>query len=129
VTSVRCVVARCDRLSKPGGSLSGGQQERLSIACVIAAQFDVVLMDEHCPALDPLSASGWRSDWRVTGGLPTVIMAHNMQQASWISDRAEFSNLPATDKLGRGVEFDVTERIFSNPMVRAIEDYISGWCG
>jgi phosphate transport system ATP-binding protein len=54
-------------------------------------------------------------------------MTHHMQQASWISDRAGFSNLPATDKLGRGVEFDATERIFSNPMGRAIEDYISGW--
>jgi ABC-type enterochelin transport system ATPase subunit len=57
VTYEMCV-ARGDRLSKPGGSLSGGQQERLSIACAIAAQFDVVLMDEHCPALDSLSASG-----------------------------------------------------------------------
>jgi ABC-type phosphate transport system ATPase subunit len=52
-------------------------------------------------------------------------MAHNMQQGSWISDRAGFSNLPATDKLGRGVEFDATESI---SMGRSIEDYISGWC-
>ena len=119
-----------DRLDKPGGGLSGGQQQRLCIARAIAVQPDVLLMDEPCSALDPISTlaiedliAELKQDFTI------VIVTHNMQQAARVSDQTAFFNLEATGKPGKLVEVDDTEKIFSNPAQRATEDYISGRFG
>ncbi|MCF6387581.1 phosphate ABC transporter ATP-binding protein PstB [Mycobacterium sp. MBM] len=119
-----------DRLDKPGGGLSGGQQQRLCIARAIAVQPDVLLMDEPCSALDPISTlaiedliSELKQDYTI------VIVTHNMQQAARVSDQTAFFNLEATGKPGKLIEIDETEKIFSNPTQKATEDYISGRFG
>jgi phosphate transport system ATP-binding protein len=119
-----------DRLGRPGGSLSGGQQQRLCIARAIAVQPEVLLMDEPCSALDPISTLAieeligeLKKDYTI------VIVTHNMQQAARVSDQTGFFNLPAAGQPGRLVELDNTEKIFSNPMEKATEDYISGRFG
>jgi len=119
-----------DRLKKPGAGLSGGQQQRLCIARAIAVKPQVLLMDEPCSALDPISTlaiedlvSELKADYTI------VIVTHNMQQASRVSDRTAFFNLAATGKPGRLVEIDTTQKIFSNPKEQATEDYISGRFG
>ncbi|KDE99179.1 phosphate ABC transporter ATP-binding protein [Mycolicibacterium aromaticivorans JS19b1 = JCM 16368] len=119
-----------DRLDKPGGGLSGGQQQRLCIARAIAVQPDVLLMDEPCSALDPISTlaiedliAELKQDFTI------VIVTHNMQQAARVSDQTAFFNLEATGKPGRLVEIGDTERMFSNPGQKATEDYISGRFG
>jgi phosphate transport system ATP-binding protein len=119
-----------DRLSKPGGGLSGGQQQRLCIARAIAVQPDVLLMDEPCSALDPISTlavedlmSELKKQYTI------VIVTHNMQQAARVSDQTGFFNLRATGEPGRLVEIDDTEKMFSTPKERATEDYISGRFG
>ena len=119
-----------DRLGKPGGSLSGGQQQRLCIARAIAVQPDVLLMDEPCSALDPISTLAIEDlIGKLKQDYTIVIVTHNMQQAARVSDRTGFFNLPAADKPGRLVELDDTEKIFSNPTEKATEDYISGRFG
>jgi phosphate transport system ATP-binding protein len=119
-----------DRLGKPGGSLSGGQQQRLCIARAIAVQPDVLLMDEPCSALDPISTLAIEDlIGKLKQDYTIVIVTHNMQQAARVSDRTGFFNLPAADKPGRLVELDDTEKIFSNPAEKATEDYISGRFG
>lgn len=119
-----------DRLNKPGSGLSGGQQQRLCIARAIAVEPDVLLMDEPCSALDPISTLAIED---LIGELKErftiVIVTHNMQQAARVSDRTAFFNLSAVGKPGRLIEIDETERIFSNPSVQATEDYISGRFG
>ncbi|MGB3259192.1 MAG: phosphate ABC transporter ATP-binding protein PstB [Ornithinimicrobium sp.] len=119
-----------DRLDKPGAGLSGGQQQRLCIARAIAVQPEVILMDEPCSALDPISTlaiedliSELKEDYTV------VIVTHNMQQAARVSDRTGFFNLEATGKPGKLVEMDETTKIFNNPSNKATEDYISGRFG
>ena len=119
-----------DRLDKPGGGLSGGQQQRLCIARAIAVQPDVLLMDEPCSALDPISTlaiedliNELKNDYTI------VIVTHNMQQAARVSDQTGFFNLRATGEPGRLVEIDDTEKMFSTPKERATEDYISGRFG
>jgi phosphate transport system ATP-binding protein len=119
-----------DRLSKPGAGLSGGQQQRLCIARAIAVQPQVLLMDEPCSALDPISTlaiedliNELKNDFTI------VIVTHNMQQAARVSDRTAFFNLRATGEPGRLVELDDTTRIFNNPTEQATEDYISGRFG
>ena len=119
-----------DRLSKPGAGLSGGQQQRLCIARAIAVQPQVLLMDEPCSALDPISTlaiedliNELKSEFTI------VIVTHNMQQAARVSDRTAFFNLKATGEPGRLVEIDDTTRIFNNPSEQATEDYISGRFG
>ena len=119
-----------DRLNKPGGGLSGGQQQRLCIARAIAVQPDVLLMDEPCSALDPISTmaieeliSELKQDYTI------VIVTHNMQQAARVSDYTAFFNLEAAGRPGQLVEIDDTEKIFSNPTEKATEDYISGRFG
>jgi phosphate transport system ATP-binding protein len=119
-----------DRLNKPGGGLSGGQQQRLCIARAIAVQPDVLLMDEPCSALDPISTLAiedligeLKKDYTI------VIVTHNMQQAARVSDQTAFFNLRATGEPGQLVEIDDTDKIFSNPAQRATEDYISGRFG
>jgi len=119
-----------DRLDKPGGSLSGGQQQRLCIARAIAVQPDVLLMDEPCSALDPISTLAIED---LIGELKReytiVIVTHNMQQAARVSDQTAFFNLAGVGQPGRLVEIDDTEKIFSNPGQQATEDYISGRFG
>jgi phosphate transport system ATP-binding protein len=119
-----------DRLNKPGGSLSGGQQQRLCIARAIAVQPQVLLMDEPCSALDPISTLAIED---LIGELKKeftiVIVTHNMQQAARVSDQTGFFNLAGVGQPGRLVEIDDTERIFSNPAEKATEDYISGRFG
>jgi phosphate transport system ATP-binding protein len=119
-----------DRLNKPGAGLSGGQQQRLCIARAIAVEPQVLLMDEPCSALDPISTlaiedliADLKSKYTV------VIVTHNMQQAARVSDRTAFFNLAATGEPGRLIEMDDTIKIFSNPTERATEDYISGRFG
>ena len=119
-----------DRLNKPGAGLSGGQQQRLCIARAIAVEPQVLLMDEPCSALDPISTLAIED---LIGQLKErytiVIVTHNMQQASRVSDRTAFFNLAATGKPGRLIEMDDTHKFFSNPGQRATADYISGRFG
>src|ERR1700704_5130863 len=119
-----------DRLDKPGGSLSGGQQQRLCIARATAVQPDVLLMDEPCSALDPISTLAIEDlITELRQNYTIVIVTHNMQQAARVSDQTAFFNLEATGKPGRLIEIDDTEKIFSNPNEKATEDYISGRFG
>ena len=119
-----------DRLDRPGGGLSGGQQQRLCIARAIAVLPNVLLMDEPCSALDPISTlaiedliAELKEDYTI------IIVTHNMQQAARVSDQTAFFNLEATGKPGRLVEINDTEKIFSKPDQKATEDYISGRFG
>lgn len=119
-----------DRLNKPGSGLSGGQQQRLCIARAIAVEPEVLLMDEPCSALDPISTLAVEDlISELKERFTIVIVTHNMQQAARVSDRTAFFNLAAVGKPGRLIEIDETERIFSNPSVQATEDYISGRFG
>ncbi|MEO3767264.1 phosphate ABC transporter ATP-binding protein PstB [Streptomyces sp. B8F3] len=119
-----------DRLGRPGSGLSGGQQQRLCIARAIAVEPQVLLMDEPCSALDPISTLAIED---LIGDLKTrftiVIVTHNMQQAARVSDRTAFFNLAAVGEPGRLIEIDDTDKIFSNPSVQATEDYVSGRFG
>ncbi len=119
-----------DRLHKPGSGLSGGQQQRLCIARAIAVQPDVLLMDEPCSALDPISTQAiedlindLKADYTI------VIVTHNMQQAARVSDTTGFFNLQGVGQPGQLVEIDDTTKIFSTPANQATEDYISGRFG
>jgi phosphate transport system ATP-binding protein len=119
-----------DRLEKPGSGLSGGQQQRLCIARAIAVQPDVLLMDEPCSALDPISTlaiedliNELKTDYTI------VIVTHNMQQAARVSDFTGFFNIEGTGKPGHLIEMDATKTIFSAPKVKATEDYVSGRFG
>jgi phosphate transport system ATP-binding protein len=119
-----------DKLNQSGNGLSGGQQQRLCIARGVAIKPEVLLLDEPCSALDPISTAKieeliaeLKSDYTV------VIVTHNMQQAARCSDRTGFFNIEGTGKPGQLVEFDDTQRIFNNPTEKATEDYISGRFG
>ncbi len=119
-----------DRLSKPGAGLSGGQQQRLCIARAIAVQPQVLLMDEPCSALDPISTLAIEDlIGKLKSTYTIVIVTHNMQQAARVSDRTGFFNLAAQGKPGRLIEMDDTQKIFNNPSEQATEDYISGRFG
>src|SRR5262249_47431154 len=119
-----------ERLEKPGSGLSGGQQQRLCIARAIAVQPDVLLMDEPCSALDPISTLAIEDlIQELKQNYTIVIVTHNMQQAARVSDRTGFFNLQATGKPGHLIEMDDTTKLFSNPSEKATEDYISGRFG
>lgn len=119
-----------DRLDKPGAGLSGGQQQRLCIARAIAVQPSVLLMDEPCSALDPISTLAIEDlIQELKEEYTVVIVTHNMQQAARVSDRTAFFNIAGTGEPGRLIEFDDTERIFSNPSNKQTEDYITGRFG
>ena len=119
-----------DRLDAPGGGLSGGQQQRLCIARAIAVSPSVLLMDEPCSALDPISTLAIEElIAELKQHYTIIIVTHNMQQAARVSDQTAFFNLEATGKPGRLVEINNTEKIFSKPDQKATEDYISGRFG
>ena len=119
-----------DRLKKPGAGLSGGQQQRLCIARAIAVNPQVLLMDEPCSALDPISTLTIEDlVTKLKDEYTIVIVTHNMQQASRVSDKTAFFNLAATGKPGKLIEMDDTQTIFNNPTEKATEDYISGRFG
>ena len=113
-----------DKLKASGLSLSGGQQQRLCIARTIASKPDVVLLDEPCSALDPISTSKieelideLKNDYTI------AIVTHNMQQAARVSDYTAFMYL------GELIEFDETGKIFTAPRDRRTQDYITGRFG
>jgi phosphate transport system ATP-binding protein len=119
-----------DRLAKPGAGLSGGQQQRLCIARAIAVEPQVLLMDEPCSSLDPISTLAIEDLIQTLKQKYTiVIVTHNMQQAARVSERTAFFNLAGVGKPGQLVEIDDTEKIFSNPTDQRTEDYISGRFG
>ena len=113
-----------DRLKESGLSLSGGQQQRLCIARAIAAEPEVLLMDEPCSALDPI-ATGKIEDLirELRGSYSVLIVTHNMQQASRTSDYTAFMFL------GRVIEYGPTQAIFTKPNVKDTEDYVTGRFG
>ncbi|HEX7059544.1 MAG TPA: phosphate ABC transporter ATP-binding protein PstB [Solirubrobacterales bacterium] len=123
-----------DRLDDSAFGLSGGQQQRLCIARCIAVEPDVILMDEPCSALDPIS-TGKIEDLMIAlkEEFSIVIVTHNMQQAARVSDRTAFLmvELDADEqsRWGRLVEYDETEKIFTNPSDSRTEDYVSGKVG
>jgi phosphate transport system ATP-binding protein len=123
-----------DRLDDNAFGMSGGQQQRLCIARAIAVAPDVILMDEPCSALDPIS-TGKIEDLMIElkKEFSIVIVTHNMQQAARVSDRTAFLmvELDATEqnRWGRLVEYDETEKIFTNPGDQRTEDYVSGKVG
>jgi phosphate transport system ATP-binding protein len=123
-----------DRLKTSATQLSGGQQQRLCIARAIAAQPDVILMDEPCSALDPVATlriedlmQELKADYTI------VIVTHNMQQAARVSDMTAFFtaevDADADRRAGLLVEFDRTEKIFTNPSEERTESYVSGRFG
>jgi phosphate transport system ATP-binding protein len=119
-----------DRLARPGSGLSGGQQQRLCIARAIAVEPEVLLMDEPCSALDPISTLAIEDLMtELKERFTIVIVTHNMQQAARVSETTGFFNLSGVGQPGRLVEFNPTQKIFSNPDEKATEDYISGRFG
>jgi phosphate transport system ATP-binding protein len=113
-----------DRLDQPGTSLSGGQQQRLCIARAIAVGPDVILMDEPCSALDPIATAKVEElIYELREQYSIVIVTHSMQQAARVSDRTAYFHL------GKLVEVGETKQIFTNPVHRLTEDYITGRFG
>ncbi|MDI3329901.1 MAG: phosphate ABC transporter ATP-binding protein PstB [Micrococcus sp.] len=119
-----------DRLDKPGSGLSGGQQQRLCIARSIAVEPDVILMDEPCSALDPISTLAIEDLINeLKDNYTVVIVTHNMQQAARVADKTAFFNIAGTGKPGKLIEYDETSVIFNNPSNKQTEDYVSGRFG
>src|SRR6476659_4405612 len=119
-----------DRLGKPGSGLSGGQQQRLCIARAIAVEPQVLLMDEPCSALDPISTSAIEDlIHSLKSEFTIVIVTHNMQQAARVSEDTAFFNLASAGKPGRLIEMNPTSKIFANPDMESTEAYISGRFG
>jgi len=118
-----------DKLAASGAALSGGQQQRLCIARALATDPDVLLMDEPCSALDPISTYRIEELIReLSHTLTVVIVTHNMQQASRVSDRTAFM-LAGEDEVGRLVEHGPTDRLFTTPRDERTEAYITGRFG
>jgi len=123
-----------DKLQESGFALSGGQQQRLCIARAIATEPEVILMDEPCSALDPISTLKVEETMHeLKRSYTIVIVTHNMQQAVRVADMTAFYNAEAVDggsgKVGYLVEFDRTEKIFNSPSQQATLDYVSGRFG
>jgi len=121
-----------DKLKESGLSLSGGQQQRLCIARGIAIQPEVILMDEPCSALDPISTLRIEElIAQLKEKYTIVIVTHNMHQASRVSDRTAFFNAEPIEggKQGYLVEYDNTQTIFQNPAEEATRQYVSGAFG
>ena len=124
-----------DKLNESGYSLSGGQQQRLCIARTIAVEPDVILMDEPCSALDPLSTLKIEETiHELKKNFTIIIVTHNMQQANRVSDYTAFFNTEKKDKdsggkIGFLVEFDKTKKMFNSPKQKSTQEYISGKFG
>jgi phosphate transport system ATP-binding protein len=118
------------RLNALGGALSGGQQQRLCIARSLAVAPDVLLMDEPCSALDPMSTRIIEETMReLVQQVTIVIVTHNMQQAARVSDQCAFFLVEAMEQPGRIVEAGPTAQMFSNPRDARTSDYIQGRFG
>jgi phosphate transport system ATP-binding protein len=123
-----------DRLKDNAFGMSGGQQQRLCIARCLAVQPDVILMDEPCSALDPISTSKIEDLMLdLKERLSIVIVTHNMQQAARVSDRTAFFTVDLDSKegerIGKLVEYAATEQIFTQPADKRTEDYVTGKVG
>jgi phosphate transport system ATP-binding protein len=123
-----------DKLQESGLALSGGQQQRLCIARAIATEPEVILMDEPCSALDPISTLKIEETMHeLKRKFTIVIVTHNMQQAVRVADMTAFFNAEAVEggsgKVGYLVEFNDTERIFNAPAQQATQDYVTGRFG
>ncbi len=119
-----------DRLAKPGAGLSGGQQQRLCIARAIAVEPQVLLMDEPCSALDPISTLAIEDlIQQLKDEYTIIIVTHNMQQAARVSDRTAFFTISGAGRPGRLIEVGDTAEMFSRPAEKATEDYITGRFG
>ncbi len=123
-----------DKLKESGYSLSGGQQQRLCIARTIAVRPEVILMDEPCSALDPISTLKIEETiHELKRKYTIIIVTHNMQQALRVSDMTAFFNAEASKdtfgKVGYLVEYNKTEKIFNSPKEKATQDYVSGKFG
>jgi phosphate transport system ATP-binding protein len=122
-----------DKLKKPAFALSGGQQQRLCIARCLAVEPEVILMDEPCSALDPIATArieDLMSDLKQSYTI--VIVTHNMQQAARVSDMTAFMTTDVdaeSRRVGRLVEYDATDKIFTNPSDSRTEGYITGRFG
>ena len=118
-----------DSLHKSALGLSGGQQQRLCIARALAVKPKVLLMDEPCSALDPISTLKVEELIKTLKSQLTIaIVTHNMQQASRVSDYTAFFNADES-RIGQLVEFDTTEKIFTDPMDLQTRDYVAGRFG
>ena len=123
-----------DKLQDSGLALSGGQQQRLCIARAIATEPDVILMDEPCSALDPISTLKIEETMHeLKRNYTIIIVTHNMQQAVRVADMTAFFNAEAVEggsgKVGYLVEYSETENIFNFPGQQATQDYVSGRFG
>jgi phosphate transport system ATP-binding protein len=123
-----------DKLKESGFALSGGQQQRLCIARAIATEPEVILMDEPCASLDPISTLKIEETMHeLKRSYTIVIVTHNMQQAVRVADMTAFYNAEAVEggsgKVGYLVEFAETERIFNAPRQQATQDYVTGRFG
>lgn len=119
-----------DKLEQPGTALSGGQQQRLCIARSLAIEPEILLMDEPCSALDPIATLRIEELMRqLVDEVTIVIVTHNMQQASRVSDYTAFFLMSEDNPSGRLIEFGETNQIFTNPHDQRTEDYITGRFG
>ena len=113
-----------DRLKDSAQGLSGGQQQRLCIARALAVRPEIILMDEPCSALDPIATARVEElILELKREFTIVIVTHNMQQAARVSDHTAFF------WMGKLIETDLTEKMFTNPRQRMTEDYITGRFG
>ena len=119
-----------DKLNQPGTAISGGQQQRLCIARALAVEPEVILMDEPCSALDPISTLKIEElMFELCERYTIVIVTHNMQQASRASDNTAFFLMDRDDRAGQLIEYAPTDQIFQNPKDERTEQYISGRFG
>jgi phosphate transport system ATP-binding protein len=119
-----------DKLKQSSANLSGGQQQRLCIARALALKPDIILLDEPCSALDPISTAKIEELLlQIKQQYTIVIVTHNLQQARRITDRVAFLHSAPPDRVGRLVEWNTTDEIFTNPKERTTFDYVQGKIG